>query len=60
MKSVKLRIIATGEERTFEPVHAERILRYPKSGWELAETKIELTENGFKPIRNKKADSISE
>lgn len=50
---IKLRIKATGEEREFSPEHAERLLRMPDCRWELADNKIELTENGFRPRKDK-------
>ena len=40
---------------TFEAEHAERLLRMPNNGgWKIAEDeKVELTENGFRPIKHK-------
>lgn len=49
---VRLRIQTTGEVREFAPDHAERLLRLPNCGWELADKKLELTENGFKPRKD--------
>lgn len=40
---------------TFGAEHAERLLRMPNNGgWKIAEDeKVELTENGFRPIKHK-------
>jgi hypothetical protein len=47
---------------TFGAEHAERLLRMPNNGgWKIADDeKVELTENGFRPIKHKKGDSSAE
>ena len=42
---------------TFEVEHAERILRMSNNGgWHIADEKVELTKNGFRPRKNKGGD----
>lgn len=40
---------------TFGLEHAERLLRMPNNGgWHIADNeKVELTENGFRPVKDK-------
>jgi hypothetical protein len=54
-KITTIRLRAGEMEREFEVAHAERLLRMPNNGgWHIADDeKVELTENGFKPRKNK-------
>lgn len=47
--------------RAFDAEHAERLLRMRyNGGWRIADgEKVELTENGFRPVKDKRGDSAS-
>lgn len=51
----KIKLEANGRVEEFTPDHAERLLRMPNNGgWKIAKgEKIILTENGFKPTKDK-------
>lgn len=61
-KVTTIRLQAGGRIATFEAEHAERLLRMPNNGgWKIAEgEKVELTENGFRPIKHTKGNSAAE
>lgn len=54
-KVTKIRLQVGGRIETFEPEHAERLLRMPNNGgWHIAnDEKVELTKNGFRPRKDK-------
>jgi len=53
-KVTTVRLRAGEIEREFEVGHAERLLRMPNNGgWQIADDKVELTENGFKSRKHK-------
>lgn len=61
-KVTMVRLTANGITRSFEISHAERLLRMPNNGgWQIAEgEKLELTDNGFKCIKDKRGGSATE
>ncbi len=61
-KVTQVRLSANGRTRSFDVVHAERLLRMPNNGgWQIAEGEnLVLTENGFKSIKHKGGDTPSE
>lgn len=62
VKVSTIRLQAGSRIATFEAEHAERLLRMPNNGgWKIAkDEKVELTENGFRPIKHKSRDSSAE
>lgn len=61
-KITTIRLQAGERIEVFDVVHAERLLRYPNNGgWHIAEGEnVELTENGFRPIKHKGGDTQTE
>ena len=55
-KITSVRLQAGDQVRVFEVEHAERLLRLPDNGgWHIADDeKVELTEDGFRPRKDKK------
>lgn len=55
-KITSVRLQVRDEVREFEVEHAERLLRLPDNGgWHIADDeKVELTENGFRPKKDRK------
>ena len=55
-KITSVRLQVRDEVRVFEVEHAERLLRLPDNGgWHIADDeKVELTENGFRPLKDRK------
>lgn len=55
-KITEVRLQVGDRIRTFDAEHAERLLRYPDNGgWHIADDeKVELTENGFRPRKDKR------
>ncbi len=55
-KITSVRLQVRDEVRVFEVEHAERLLRLPNNGgWHIADDeKVELTENGFRPLKDRK------
>ena len=55
-KITSVRLQVRDEVREFEVEHAERLLRLPDNGgWHIADDeKVELTENGFRPLKDRK------
>lgn len=61
-KVTTIRLQAGDRVESFGVEHAERLLRMPNNGgWHIAEGEnIELTENGFRPIKHSKGDRKTE
>lgn len=56
-KQTKVVLRAGAIEREFSFSHAERLLRMPRSGWEIPEeSKFEFVDNGIQRRRNKAKD----
>lgn len=56
-KTTAVTLVANGVTREFEYSHAERLLRMPRSGWELPEkSKFEFVENGLRRRQDKKGN----
>ena len=55
-KITSVRLQVRDEVREFEVEHAERLLGLPDNGgWHIADDeKVELTENGFRPLKDRK------
>ena len=55
-KITKVRLQVGERIEVFEAEHAERLLRLPDTGgWHIADDeKVELTENGFRPLKDKR------
>lgn len=61
-KVTTIRLQAGDRVESFDIVHAERLLRMANNGgWKIADgEKVELTENGFKSIKDKRGDKQAE
>ena len=61
-KVTTVRLQAGSRIESFEAEHAERLLRMSNNGgWHIAEDEqVELTDNGFRPRKNKRGDTATE
>ena len=54
-KTTTVTLVSNGVTREFEYSHAERLLRYPNSGWELlANSKYEFVNDALRRKQDKK------
>lgn len=60
-KMTTIRLQVGDRIEAFDAEHAERLLRMPiNGGWHVApDEKVEFTENGFRPKKNRRGDSSS-
>lgn len=59
-KVTHVRLTAGERTEVFDIEHAERILSLPNSRWSVAKgEKVEWTEDGFRPSKNREGDSDS-